>query len=80
MPSPALDIFIALIRSDQSLQQQVRAMSGLSELVALAQQHGHVLNPRELQLWAHSSCFDGPWWPWAGHDGARERVAFFRSA
>lgn len=55
-------------------------MSGLSELVALAQQHGHVLNPRELQLWAHSSCFDGPWWPWAGDDGARERVAFFRSA
>jgi hypothetical protein len=75
VPSPALDSFIALIRSDQSLQQQVRAMSGLSELVALAQQHGHVLNPRELQLWAHSSCL-----PWAGHDEARKRVAFFRSA
>jgi hypothetical protein len=80
MRPPALDAFMASVRADDSLQQRLRAVASLQELVALAQERGHALNPLQLQLWAHSPCFDGPWWPWAGEDGANKRVAFFRGA
>ena len=78
MRSPALDAFIAAIRSEESMQRRVSSVATLNELVALAQERGFALNPRQLQLWAHSPCFDTPWWPWAGEHGANKRVAFFR--
>jgi len=76
----ALDAFIEAIRSDPSLQARVRMVASLQELVQLAEERGYALNTRQLQLWAHGPCFDGPWWPWSGDDNASRRVAFFRGA
>lgn len=74
--SATLVRLLEICARDSDLQQRLQRTGSLHEFMAACQAAGHLLEARELQLWAHCKEFDAPWWPWAELD-AQARARFF---